>query len=477
MLFSSLTFLFTFLPIVILLVMICPRKWHNSILLVASLVFYAWGGVSFSIIILLSILINYFVGLMIDKTAGTKKSKAFLFLGIGVNLLILVLFKYSNFIIENINEVNRLFSLPVIEIGNIALPLGISFFTFQAMSYLIDLYQNRTSVQKRIDKLALYISLFPQLVAGPIVRYRDIANQIEKRKIRLDLFSSGTERFIVGLGKKVLIADMLAPIVDDVFAIQDGGLTTLVAWFGVVLYSFQIYFDFSGYSDMAIGLGRMFGFEICENFNFPYISKSIREFWRRWHISLSAWFRDYVYIPLGGSRKSSERTHLNLLIVFFLTGFWHGASWNFVVWGLFHGFFMVLERNFSSSNQNFVIKTLTHIYAIAIVMIGWVLFRATDFSHAWFYLKSMFGMQQLADFQFNLIPYFDAEITMISVVALLASTPLFKNVDLFFKNGNRIPLIFHSYNLITVIGLFGIFVLCTMKLLTATYTPFIYFRF
>jgi alginate O-acetyltransferase complex protein AlgI len=481
MLFSSLTFLYVFLPLVILLTLLTPRKWHNSILLLASLVFYAWGGVSYSLIMLTSIGLNYFFGLKIHRHQSTGKAKQYLFAGIGLNLLILIIFKYSNFLIDNFNTLGTLFKLSPIEIESIALPLGISFFTFQAMSYLIDLYRKEAKVQKRLDKLALYISLFPQLVAGPIVRYHDIAEQIENRQIKLNRFSSGIERFLLGLAKKVLIADAMAPIADDIFAIQEGNLSTPVAWVGVIAYALQIYFDFSGYSDMAIGLGRTFGFEIRENFNFPYISKSIREFWRRWHISLSEWFRDYLYIPLGGNRISIKRTYLNLLIVFFLTGLWHGASWNFVVWGLFHGFFLIVERFLDKSLQRSWTWPLAHLYTLLVVLFGWVFFRANDLSHALYYSAAMLSVQEIPAFEFNLSAYWNPEILAISGIAILACTPVFKNIhqkttSWLAGSITRIQ-IGHFYDLITVITLMSIFVFCTMKLLTDTYSPFIYFRF
>ena len=481
MLFSSLTFLYVFLPIVIFLVLVLPRKWHNSVLLLASLIFYAWGGVSYSLIIFASIGINYFFGLNINEHKGKPAAKRYLQIGIALNLLILIVFKYINFLVDNLNELSSFFHFSKIQIDHIALPLGISFFTFQAMSYLIDLHRDEAKVQKRLDKLALYISLFPQLVAGPIVRYHDIDSQIEDRRIKLNRFASGIERFLIGLAKKVLIADTFAPIADDIFAIQDGNLGTLVAWVGVSAYALQIYFDFSGYSDMAIGLGRMFGFEIRENFNFPYISKSIREFWRRWHISLSEWFRDYLYISLGGNRISVKRTYYNLLIVFFLTGFWHGASWNFIIWGLFHGFFMIVERVVGDHWRTPWTAPLAHIYALLVVWFGWVFFRANDLGHALYFCEAMLGLQDTPGFQLHLGAYWNREILIIAVIALLGCTTFFKTlhekISVWISEKRSRFWAGSVFDLAAVSVLLGAFVLCTMKLLTATYSPFIYFRF
>ncbi|MEZ5195807.1 MAG: MBOAT family O-acyltransferase [Bacteroidales bacterium] len=320
MLFSSTIFLFLFLPIVIIGYFILQGRWRNVFLLIASFVFFAWGGVSYSVILLISIIINYLFGRWIGRDAGNKQSSIFLGIGITINLVILGIFKYANFIVGNINLLLDSVQIPVIENKSIVLPVGISFYTFQAISYLIDVYRKETTVQKNILRLGLYISLFPQLIAGPIVRYHDIAAQLEFRKVNFEKFSYGVKRFLLGLGKKVLIANNFAIIADEIFQANPADLTSSAAWLGIVAYSFQIYFDFSGYSDMAIGLGSIFGFKIPENFNFPYIAKSIKEFWRRWHISLSSWFRDYLYIPLGGNRMGLRRTYFNLILVFFVTG-------------------------------------------------------------------------------------------------------------------------------------------------------------
>jgi len=345
MLFSYPTFLFGFLPIILTLYFLSPWKAKNAILLTASLFFYAWGESFYVLVMIVSILSNHAFGIRIGRLSSelpneNKKRKILLAYGVAVNLLLLGWFKYANFLFENINVALNWIDVDPIVIKDVHLPLGISFFTFQAISYLVDVYRNVTPAQPSRYKLGLYISLFPQLIAGPIVRYHDVAGQIEIRTHSIELFSSGVQRFVFGLAKKMLVANPLGLVADTVFAQSASDLSSPVAWLGIISYSLQIYFDFSGYSDMAIGLGRMFGFRFLENFNYPYISKSIQEFWTRWHISLSTWFRDYLYFPLGGSRCSSTRTYINLIIVFFLCGFWHGASWNFIVWGLIHGFFL-----------------------------------------------------------------------------------------------------------------------------------------
>ncbi|MCB0376237.1 MAG: MBOAT family protein, partial [Sinomicrobium sp.] len=391
---------YVFLPTVLLLVLLSPRSWHNGLLLAASLVFYAWGGISFCLLLLGSILINYVIGLGIGTSRSTGRKKGWLVVGLVINLILLIIFKYTNFLLENLN----LWLPPQSQIHfkPIPLPLGISFFTFQAISYLADVYQGRSEVQRKLPRLALFIALFPQLIAGPIVRYHDIAAQIRERRMSWGLFASGIERFIMGLSKKVLLANNFALVADEIFAVAPENLDTLSAWTGLLMYSLQIYFDFSGYSDMAIGLGRMFGFHIAENFNFPYIARSIREFWRRWHISLSQWFRDYLYIPLGGNRRGPGRTYLNLLIVFVLTGLWHGASWNFLIWGLFHGFFMVIER---LGLERFLQKAgavAGHLYALLVIMLSWVFFRSPNLPHAKGYFLALAGLTDPRDFQFDL---------------------------------------------------------------------------
>ena len=338
MLFSSMTFIYMFLPIVLLLYLVTKKELHNPILLVASIIFYAWGEPKYLAIMLLTIIINYYGAISIDKFK--KHKKLCLVMTIIANLSFLVYFKYFNFLIENCNG---LFHSNISAL-NIIMPIGISFYTFQALSYVVDVYRGEVKAQKDFYKLALYICLFPQLVAGPIVKYHDVADQIDSREVNFEKVDLGVKRFIIGLSKKVLIANTMGAIADKIFTQAPDTFSHSIAWLGAVAYTFQIYFDFSGYSDMAIGLGLIFGFKFLENFNYPYISKSITEFWRRWHISLSTWFKQYVYISLGGNRQGKVKTIRNLGIVFLLTGIWHGAAWNFVVWGIWNGFFIILEK-------------------------------------------------------------------------------------------------------------------------------------
>ncbi|MCK5775816.1 MAG: MBOAT family protein, partial [Bacteroidales bacterium] len=352
---------------------VIKESYRNSFLFLSSLVFFAWGGVSYSILLIFSIIFNYFIG---RKIGDSPHSKLWLTIGVIVNLSFLGVFKYADLFTETINVFLGWTQQAPLPILGILLPIGISFYTFQAISYLIDIYRKEAQVQKSIINLGLYISLFPQLIAGPIVRYHDISLQINNRNHTSDKFSEGVMRFVLGLAKKTLIANNLAIVADQVFNTPSGEISTMAAWLGLIAYTFQIYYDFAGYSDMAIGLAKMFGFDLLENFNFPYISKSIQEFWRRWHISLSSWFRDYLYIPLGGNRIGVVRTYINLFIVFFVTGLWHGSSWNFVVWGLVHGFFIVIER---IGFKNVLAKTpaiISTSYTLFIAMMAWVLFRA-----------------------------------------------------------------------------------------------------
>ncbi|MGD8338870.1 MAG: MBOAT family protein, partial [Desulfobacterales bacterium] len=380
MLFSSIIFLFQFLPLCLLLYFLAGKRLRNLLLLIASLVFYAWGESYYVLLMLVSILVNYLCGLMIDRYRGRQAARGFLIAAIAFNVLSISVFKYANFLVDNLNTLLSQIGAGPIELAPIHLPIGISFFTFQAMSYAVDVYRRDAPVQRNPLNIGLYIALFPQLIAGPIIRYHDIAAQLIRRRVRLDDLSYGIERFVVGLGKKVLIANQVAIIADQVFSFPYETLTPGVAWLGVLCYTLQIYFDFSGYSDMAIGIGRMFGFHFLENFNYPYISRSIREFWRRWHISLSSWFRDYLYIPLGGNHRGPLRTYLNLLIVFFLCGLWHGASWNFVIWGLLHGLFLVIERLGFEKILNRWWSPLRYLYVMLVVCTGWVFFRAENLS-------------------------------------------------------------------------------------------------
>jgi len=483
MVFSSALFLFLFLPLTLLGYYLSPKKIKNYWLLATSLVFFAWGGVSATAILLVSIAFNYGYGLLIQKYINSPKAYVWLSLGMTTNLILLGVFKYANFAIENMNRVLVSFEVPSIPSSNIVLPVGISFYTFHSLSYLVDIYRGKTLAQKNVFDLSLYICMFSQLIAGPIIRYSDVWLQLKSRTHTLKKFSSGIERFLLGLGKKVLLANTFARIADDLMVADVTDLSALNAWLGIVCYSLQIYCDFSGYSDMAIGLGRMFGFEFMENFNFPYLAKSIKEFWRRWHISLSSFFRDYVYIPLGGNKVAVSRTYLNLLIVFFLTGFWHGASWTFVVWGLFHGFFMVIERLGFGKVLDNTWKPLANTYALLVVMFAWVLFRSETLSYALLFWKAMFHFQLSAQQWELFMNYMNLEFYIAFLIAVLGSLDLFGKIqyrlNMFMSEQQNIKILFVTYtlNFVTVCFYASILILSSMYLIAGTYNPFIYYRF
>jgi len=468
--------------------MIIWKEARNFLLLIASLIFYAWGEVEFVLVMLFSIFFNYIFALLVEHfkkdNPQNNNSKVVMILAVFFNIGLLLFFKYANFIINNLNIVLESVKIPALNFAPIHLPIGISFFTFQSLSYIIDVYRNQTSANKNVFNVGLYISLFPQLIAGPIVRYHDIANQIKKRTINLDKFYSGVKRFIIGLGKKVLIANTVGAVTDQIFTIPANQLTFNLSWLGIICYSLQIYFDFSAYSDMAIGLGRMFGFEFLENFNYPYISKSIKEFWRRWHISLSTWFRDYLYIPLGGNRCKPRRAYLNLLIIFFLCGLWHGASWTFVIWGLYHGIFLILERLKFGKFMASLWRPLQHLYTILVILIGWVFFRADDLSYAIGFIKTMFGFGKFFDIQYYIGMYLSNELILALIFGILFSMPL---VNLFSTIKNKLSNLNKSLQWeayittcvsvleIAVLGM--VFILSIMLLASGTYNPFIYYRF
>ncbi|MBA3665616.1 MAG: MBOAT family protein [Bacteroidetes bacterium] len=482
MLFSSPIFLFLFLPITLLGYYLAPKRVQNYWLLLASLIFFAWGGVSYTFILIGSIIVNYFFGLAIEKNLNTKKAYWCAYFGVTINILILGIFKYANFFTKNLNELFETFKLPEIPETNILLPIGISFYTFHSLSYLIDIYKRQTTAQRNIFDLSLYVCMFSQLVAGPIIRYKDVWMQLKTREHSLDKFSSGIERFIIGLGKKVLVANTFARVADTVFALNPAELNALNAWLGTVCYTLQIYYDFAGYSDMAIGLGRMFGFEFMENFNFPYIARSVKDFWRRWHISLSTFFRDYVYIPLGGNKVNTHRTYINLFLVFFLTGFWHGASWSFIVWGLFHGLFMIIERIGLEKILDKLPKPVAIFYTLLVVMFAWVLFRADTLSYAVKYWKSMFHFEQTAEQTSLFLSLVNIELIATFVIAILGAFGFFNFISQFIKKvlQSTKPVIWlftYSYHTVCILVYAGIFALCTMYLIAGTYNPFIYYKF
>ena len=483
MVFSSTVFLFLFLPAVLLLATLLPRALRNAGLLCASLLFYAWGETFYVAILLVSILLNYVFGRLLERDPETSNRKRILVLAIGANLAMLGFFKYFNFFLDNINLLLTTLGLEPAVARPVHLPIGISFFTFQAMSYIIDVYRRESSAQKNPANLALYISMFPQLVAGPIVRYADVSAQLDHRQVSLDGFASGLRRFIIGLGKKVLIANALALPADQIFGIRPEHLTTGMAWLATACYTFQIYFDFSGYSDMAIGLGQMFGFRFLENFRHPYVSRSIREFWRRWHISLSSWFRDYLFIPLGGSRVATWRTYLNLFIVFFLCGLWHGAAWNFVLWGLLHGLFLVLERTPVGGALQRAWRPFQHLYTIAVFTFGWVLFRADTLGQAGVFFKSLFGFAPGAGIRYTTALFLNNEILLVLFIAVFGCAPVIPALRGLWARAmqnrcaQRPAELDGGYSIARMVGLAAVLIASIASLASGTHNPFIYFRF
>ena len=473
MLFSSLVFLFVFLPILLVVYYVAPSRYRNAILLFFSLGFYAWGGVSYSLILISSILINYVVVKQIEKRKG---SKIWLGVGLSFNILLIVTFKYLNFFIQNINTLTSCIgdTSEVFPELKIILPLGISFFTFQQMSLLWDVYRGHNRQSPTLLNTALYVSFFPQLVAGPIIRYNEIISQIKQRNESIPLLKSGILKFILGLFKKIAIANTCGILADTILSIDQDRLDAPFAWAAIIAYSIQIYFDFSGYSDMAIGLGRMFGFRIAENFNFPYTSKSIQEFWQRWHISLSTWFKEYVYIPLGGNRKATQRTYLNLFIVFLLTGFWHGATWSFVFWGIYHGFFISIERLFFKKILKKTPAVISTAYTLIIVIIGWVFFRIENFREAMSYVGVMFGKNPESNLHLN--EYLSKEILLYGLIAFLFSSRLpysiYRNIRSRLTSNQTLLL-----QIIIQLFAFLLFLFTLMLLSNTTSNPFIYFLF
>jgi alginate O-acetyltransferase complex protein AlgI len=484
MVFSSLIFLFLFLPIVLLGYMLMRNTIaRNAFLLFASLFFYAWGELSFLWVMLASICLNYGFAIIISDTREPALKKLALAGAVIVNLGLLAFFKYAGFVETNVNHLLELGHFPLLTGKAPPLPLGISFFTFHSLSYVIDVYRGQAQAQRNPINLALYISLFPQLIAGPIIRYHDVCDQLTERTITVNKFAEGVRRFVTGLGKKMLIANVVAVPADQIFGLPGSELSTSLAWLGCVCYTLQIYFDFSGYSDMAIGLGLMFGFRFLENFNFPYISQSIREFWQRWHISLSNWFRDYLYIPLGGNRCSDPRVALNLLIVFFLCGLWHGASWSFIVWGLYHGTFLGLERAGLGKLVASLARPLRHFYALFVVMIGWVFFRADDLKHAIMYLKTMFGLHSGGTGYYTVPIIMNKEVAFVILLGIIGSTPLIRNWLLrpgLQIGGETVQVPSYSARWLPAARVAFVSVvlgLAVMEMASGTYNPFIYFRF
>jgi alginate O-acetyltransferase complex protein AlgI len=477
MVFSSPSFLFLFLPVTLVLAYLSHRfKLRNTILLILSMFFYIFGEGELILLMFGSITLNYFIG----KWIGRSKTKTAVATGVALNILILVVFKYTSFFIDNINYLLIYLGADALPQVKIKLPVGISFYTFQSMSYLIDVYRRQNEPQKSYVDLALYVCLFPQLIAGPIVRYKDVADQIKSRSLNSGKFRDGLQRFIIGLGKKVIIANSLGSAADLAFGMNPLELSSGAAWFAIICYSLQLYFDFSAYSDMAIGLGKMLGFDFLENFRFPYKSKSIREFWQRWHISLSNWFRDYLYIPLGGNRVSPRRVYFNLFIVFFLTGLWHGASWNFVIWGLIHGMFMIIERVGFGKILSRMPNILQHVYTIFIAVVAWVFFRAPDLEASTGFISAMAGFKTSGAIPAAM--FMNREVLVALAAGILMSVNGFnfsmrRFVESIYNSG-----INKSYFKSIWRNLRSLFLLCillysALSVAAGSYNPFIYFRF
>ncbi len=482
MLFSSLPFVFLFLPIVCALYALAKRKIRNYILLVASILFYAWGEPRYVAVMLLTVLISYLGGLLVSQS---RYKRTMLLLTILGDLSFLIYFKYFNFLAENLNALVG----GHIDFIKVVMPIGISFYTFQAISYVVDVYREEVKAQKNIYKLALYITLFPQLVAGPIVKYHDVADQIDGRTVDLDKVAYGVKRFIVGLAKKVLIANTMGAVADKIFTQPIGQLDCGFTWLGAVCYTLQIYYDFSGYSDMAIGLGSIFGFKFLENFNYPYISRSISEYWRRWHISLGSWFRDYMFLPISRALSLSEHyghlshaigrkkanvllTAIALLITWFSTGFWHGAGWSFIVWGLYNGFFIFVEiiTGWNRDRKTWYGKAIQHVYTMLVVVLGFVIFRSDTMEYAWNYLKTMFGFGGDKEPLYHFLYYVDRIEIIAFIIGVICSTPICRKM-LQVENRSRITIALVDTWLLVL------FVLSVSFIAASTYNPFIYFNF
>lgn len=464
MVFSSLVFMFAYLPITLLAYYLVPRQGRNIFLFIVNLIFYGWGEPKLVLLMVFNIFLNYTGGWLVDKyRADAKKKKLFLILTCVLDIGILAVFKYTGMITETLNILPFL-NIPELQIS---LPIGISFYTFQTMSYVIDVYRDDAPVSKNFINFGTYVALFPQLIAGPIVRYRDVAEQLVNRRETLEMFTKGVKLFMVGLAKKVIIANTMGTLTTNIFATTDEN-GVVGTWVGMIAYTFQIYFDFSGYSDMACGLGNMMGFEFLKNFNYPYIAKSITDFWRRWHISLSTWFKEYVYIPLGGNRKGVKRQILNLLIVWGLTGLWHGAAYNFVLWGLYYGFLLILEKFVLKKFLDRLPSFVQHIYTLFIIIIGWGLFYFTDVGQLGEFMVDLFnfGNGICGDQAFNLIM---SNLPML-IIAAVASTPLAKMLYTRFEHRRFMWIPETLYCM-------GVLAVSTASLVNQSYNPFLYFRF
>lgn len=468
MVFSSLFFLFVFLPAVLLLYYITPRRYRNFVLFISSLFFYAWGEPVYILLMLFSTAANYTLGLLLGRCREkNSNARPVLIVSIFINIGLLCFFKYFDFLLQTVNSLlGTSLASP-----DLALPLGISFYTFQAISYIIDVYRGAVPAQRNFIVFGTYIALFPQLIAGPIVRYHTVAEQLVGRVEGLEIFCEGVRRFVVGLGKKVLLANNIGLLWQQIQQTPPSEVTILTAWLGITAFALQIHFDFSGYSDMAIGLGKMFGFTFPENFNYPYISRSITEFWRRWHISLGSWFREYVYIPLGGNRLGKPALYRNLFLVWFLTGLWHGAGWNFVLWGLYYGFILALEKAFLLKWLSRAPRFICHAYAVLLVLLGWVLFAFDNLPAGWKYFQALFGLSGAGFFDREAI-YFLYTHAILIIIALFASTPFINKIKQKLFESSA-ALYYAAATLSCLLVLF----LSTAYLVDTTYNPFLYFRF
>lgn len=458
-------------------------KLRNTLLLIFSVVFYAWGEVAFVFLMLGSALMNHFLGRWVDRETDATRRKWAVGVAVVLNIGTLAFFKYANFVVGNLNGLLGVFHLGAVRMNPVRLPLGISFFTFHALSYVIDIYRRKWAAAKNPCDVALYIFFFPQLIAGPILRWNAIAPQLAQRVVTREGFADGVRRFVGGLAKKMIVANVVAVPTDKLFALSSQALTPSLAWLAVGCYTLQIYFDFSGYSDMAVGLGKMFGFRFIENFNFPYTAQSVRDFWRRWHISLSSWFRDYLYIPMGGNRCPVWRNHLNLVVVFFLCGLWHGASWTFVIWGLYHGIFLVLERTRFGFWVDSLPRPLRHCYTLLVVMAGWVLFRAGSFGQAAMILENLVGITHGMDPSQKVARYWNAELACSIGCGVIFAMPAWHWIlrlgqTLRQRLPETIGVAVESVGLGLELGLVLILLLISAAWLAGgTYNPFIYFRF
>lgn len=463
MVFSSLTFLFYFLPITLLIYYIVPSKVKNAVICIASLAFYFYGEPKYGILMIISILSTYIHGLLIEKYPNQKKK--FLISSIFVSLGFLTFFKYTDFIISNINMVVN----GKIDLLRLSLPIGISFYTFQMISYIIDVYKGEAKAQKSLLKLATYVALFPQLIAGPIVRYTTIASELDERQHTIEKFSLGVRRFVIGLSKKILIANVLGDLINVFGATSEK--TVIFYWMYAIAVTLQIYFDFSGYSDMAIGLGKMLGFSFPENFNYPYISKSVTEFWRRWHITLGTWFKDYVYIPLGGNRVSKIKWIRNIFIVWFLTGLWHGASWNFIIWGVLYGVLLMIEKLGLLKRLEKIPALFSRVYVMFVVIVGFVIFSSTDLNIALNNILGMFGIGAISIINHDTI-YYLLNYLPIFILGIMFSTPIVKNIVVKIKK--KVPTLINFLEPITL-GI--LLIVCVSFLVDGSFNPFLYFRF